>query len=234
MSLDYFYAPPSAVSGGELRIGGGEFNHLSHVMRKQVGDRLMVVDGCGHAYEVEIVELSRHAARCVIRTPHGRVHEPSIHLSIAAALLKNPSRFDYLVEKSTEIGVSQIDPLLTERTIPGHGKQERWKKIALGAMKQSQRSVLPYVSSPGRFPDFVRSAPAGRLLLIAHESVTGPSLRDVLKDHQSITIAIGPEGGFTDEEIADAMSAGFTPVTLGERRFRSETAALVAAAVILA
>ncbi len=232
--MDYFYAPPDAVREGELRIEGGELNHLSHVMRKQVGDLLMVVDGCGHAYEVEIVELSRRAARCMIRHSHDRIHESPIHLSIAAALLKNPSRFDYLVEKSTELGVSRIDPLLTERTIPGHGKQERWQKIALGAMKQSQRSVLPHVSAPERFADFVRSVSAGRLLLIAHESVTGPSLRDILRGHQSIAIAIGPEGGFTDEEIAAAMNAGFTPVTLGERRFRSETAALVAAAMILA
>jgi 16S rRNA (uracil1498-N3)-methyltransferase len=233
MSLDYFYTTPDAIGAGELEIAGAEFNHLSHVMRKQVGDRVMVVDGCGHAYEAKISELSGHTARCTIMVSHKRIHEPSIHLTIAAALLKNPSRFDYLVEKSVELGVQNIVPLLTRRTIPGHGKRERWQKIALGAMKQSQRSVLPGVSEPQPFSEFLRSVSAESLLLIAHESITGPSLRAMITGHSFVIVCIGPEGGFTDEEIAAATEARFVPVSLGERRLRAETAAVVAAAAIL-
>ena len=233
MAMDYFHTAPDCITVNELAITGEEFNHLSHVMRKQVGDRVVVVDGCGHAYESEITEVSKHTARCSILACHELIHESSIRLSIAPALLKNPSRFDYLVEKATELGVIRIVPLLTQRTIPGHGKRERWQKIALGAMKQSQRCVLPEVMEPRPFSEFLGSVSVGGLLLIAHESIREPALRMIVDGHTSITVCIGPEGGFTDDEISAATEAGFLPVTLGERRLRAETAAVVAATTIL-
>jgi 16S rRNA (uracil1498-N3)-methyltransferase len=233
---DYFYAPPSQIRGNEILIEGDEFAHLVHVMRKKEGDAICVVDGRGTAYDAEITVINRKIAHCTIAGKHERHHESSRDVTLAVAVLKNPSKFDFLVEKATEIGVRRIVPLLTARTIPHHAKAERWRKLALSAMKQSGRSVLPEVLELASFGEFVGGAASSETkIVIAHEQPFGPEEPgfESLGSGVPVTILVGPEGGFTDEEVKECLRLGALPVYLGERRLRTETAAIVMAALAL-
>jgi 16S rRNA (uracil1498-N3)-methyltransferase len=233
--MEYFYTPPQLITKQELVIEGDEFSHLTHVMRRKTGDAIRVVDGAGNAYDATIAEISKRSARCSITAHHARLNEPDFQVTIAAGILKNASKFDFLVEKVTELGVSTIVPLHTERTIPQHAKVERWRKLALAAMKQSGRCVIPAVQELTTFSDFIHTAAPESLKIIPHEKTMDVTLSGKFRQpsEPSIVICIGPEGGFTDEEVELATKAGFIPVSLGPRRLRTETAAIAAVAAIL-
>jgi 16S rRNA (uracil1498-N3)-methyltransferase len=230
--MEYFYAPPEAVRGDQCVIAEEEFAHLTHVMRRKVGDPLRIADGTGMAYDAVITGIEGRRALCRIEARHPLLNEPRVRVTLGAGLLKNPSRFDMLVEKGTELGVVRFVPLLTERTIPRHARTDRWRKIALSAMKQAGRCVLPEVAEPVSLAEYLRSLPSGGLGIIPHEQTEGPALRGPIPGAE-VRICIGPEGGFTDLEVAGAVSAGFRPVSLGRRRLRTETAALLAAGLLL-
>jgi len=231
MSLEYFFTPPHLIGHNELTIEGDEFAHLTHVMRRKPGDAIRVVNGAGTALDVVIIETSRHTARCEITATHSRLHEPDADVTMGVGVLKNSSRFDFLVEKATELGVNTIVPLSTERTIPHHARTDRWQKLALAAMKQSCRCTLPAIKDLTPLATFLRSASQPGCCFIPHEATDTPRLRDVPYPPplSRVLLAIGPEGGFTDAEIAEASEAGFTPISLGQRRLRAETAAIIAA-----
>jgi 16S rRNA (uracil1498-N3)-methyltransferase len=233
--MDYFYAPPQSISAESLTIEGDEFSHLTHVMRKKVGDIIRVVNGAGTAFEVTITEISKHVARCLISGKIHQLNEPSIDVTAGVAILKNASKFDFIVEKLTELGVNTIVPISTGRTIPRHAKSDRWRKLALAAMKQSCRCVLPTVRDLTSFSQYINSAPPESLRILPHEKTESPSLANIArgKQFQSAMLCIGPEGGFTDEEVALAQRNGFVPASLGPRRLRTETAAIVAAGILL-
>jgi 16S rRNA (uracil1498-N3)-methyltransferase len=232
--MEYFYVSPNSISRNECIIDGEEFAHLTHVMRRTVGDSVRVVDGLGTAYDAVIEQIARSQALCRIEARMERLHEPPIHLTLGVAILKNGANFDFLVEKGTELGVSAFTPLLTERTISRHARRERWQKIARAAMKQSGRSFLPTVAEARSLDEFLRSAPSAAVRLLPHEKVEQPRLRDALPAGTSAAVAaIGPEGGFSEREVEQAVSAGFIPVSLGPRRLRAETAALITAGLLL-
>lgn len=232
--MEYFYTPPECIAGHELTIDGGEFVHLTHVMRKKLGDAIRVVSGEGMAYDVTIVEVSKRTARCEITASHARLNEPAIDVTLGVAILKNASKFDFLVEKVTELGVNTIVPLLTERTIPRHAKTGRWQKLALAAMKQSGRCVLPQVRDLTSLQEFITSTTPGSIKIIPHEKET-QTLATVLAQNKTsvIVLCIGPEGGFSEQEIILAQEKGFRPASLGPTRLRTETAAIVASAMVL-
>jgi len=231
--MEYFYAPPGSVAPPTVTITGAELLHMTHVMRMREGDAIRVVDGVGNCYDACITSITRQEAACRITARTERLHEPARALTLAAGMLKNPSRFDYLVEKAVEIGVVRIVPLLTERTIPRRSKTDRWQKLCIAAMKQSGRCVLPSVSPPVPFREFITSCGGSVLKFIPHEQAEIPLTSSCLPGEGPAVVCIGPEGGFGDEEIAVAQEAGFQPVTLGARRLRTETAALVACAIVL-
>ena len=211
-SLDYFYAPPNLITGDEVVIDGDEFAHMVHVMRKKEGDVIRVVDGLGNAYDVQLYEMRK-------RTAHGRVartlvnhNEMNMSITLAAGVLKNPSRFDFLVEKATELGVHEIFPLKTHRAIPHHAKSDRWQKLALSAMKQSCRSYLPRVRSLTQLEEVLEETSQFDMRIIAHEGfdanarIESPDLQK--HNARTLLLLIGPEGGFTDEEVRLCLSAG--------------------------
>ncbi len=231
---EFFYAPTRNIAPPRITIDGEEFVHLTHVMRKTVTDTLVVVDGCGTVYEAVIERVEKGSAACRVTSQARMINESARGVTLAVGILKHGANFDFLVEKATEVGVSTIVPLLTERTIPRHARTDRWRKLALAAMKQSRRCVLPDVRALTTFGQFVRSLPPETLKVIPHEKIDRPLLRDaVTGSPRETVIAIGPEGGFTDEEVALARSLGFTAVSLGTRRLRTETAAIAAAAAVL-
>ena len=231
--MEYFYVPPEAIQRNSIRVEGEEFSHLTHVMRKREGDVIHVTDGSGMVYQAVIESIIRKTARCSVTSKENRLHEPVADVTLAVALLKNPSRFEIMVEKTVELGVAQIIPIVTSRTISRNAKTDRWRKIAVGAMKQSLRCVLPNISEPIPFPVFLASITAGSKF-IPHQKEQH-SFREKLNDSRDSrsTVCVGPEGGFTEEEIESAMNRGFQPVSLGPRRLRSETAAIVAASLLL-
>lgn len=228
--MDYFYAPPENRRGNTILIVGDEFSHLAHVMRKVAGDHLTVVDGCGMAYGATIREIAHHTAYCEIADVHPRLHEPGTDITLGVGILKHSALIDLLVEKTTELGVTRIVPLLTNRSIPRHAREERWQKVALAAMKQCGRCVLPTILPLTSFSDFLQMFSPGAIKCIPHEKLTRPLLPEVIATATSkeIALAIGPEGGFTEEEVAAAVLAGFRVVSLGPRRLRTETAAIAA------
>ena len=233
--MEFFYAPSGDVHGDVVVLRGEEFTHLTHVMRRKAGDRIVITDGAGRTYTAEIADTSRREAVCRIIARQEFLHEPRVHITLAVALLKNPAKFDFLVEKATELGVSVIVPLRTERTIPAQGRTDRWQKLALAAMKQSMRCVLPEVRPVVAFEDVVRNTGAAARI-IPHEQGTAPRIPELqlVRSADSIAICIGPEGGFTDSEVRRAVDAGFVPVSLGKTRLRTETAAIAAVATVIA
>lgn len=233
--MDNFYCPPDKISAGSVLIEGEEFSHLVHVMRKKTGDVIGVVDGEGTFHEVTLDEIRKKQARGKI-TATSRSHlEPAVRLTLAVGILKNPSRFDFLVEKVTELGVKEIIPLETDRTIPSHAKTDRWQKLALAAMKQCGRAYLPRVRELTPLERVYDDLDKFDRKLVAHEQVeSSASLRTVAGDPRgSMLVLVGPEGGFSEEEVQTCILKGCTAFSLGQRRLRTETAAITIAAQIL-
>lgn len=228
--MDYFYCLPEKITSSSVLIDGDEFVHLAHVMRKKVGDEICVVDGKGKAYDVRLETITKKAATGTILQTHEHFHEPAVEVTLAVGMLKNPSKFDFLVEKVTELGVREIIPLRTERTIPHHAKAGRWQKLALAAMKQCGRSYLPRVRDVMSLTELIAEDKHYDFMIIAHEKVNDSLRFDqiMLKNTRSLLIVVGPEGGFSDDEAVSCIGAGCRPVSLGDRRLRTETAAIVA------
>lgn len=236
--LDYFYTQPEFIKSETIRIIEEEFNHLVHVMRKKIGDYIMIVDGRGNAYEATIIDIHGKHAEAKILRKFNNYNEPEIKLTIAAGILKNPSKYDFLVEKTVEIGTFKIIPIFTERTIPKHAKTDRWQKLAIAAMKQCGRSFLPHIDAPINLITLIENSGNHADKIILHnlinpqhktytlESILSQNLKDVL-------VLIGPEGGFSDNEVELAIKNGFKVVSLGPRRLRTETAAIVISTILL-
>jgi 16S rRNA (uracil1498-N3)-methyltransferase len=235
--LDYFYTQPQNIKPDHLTIEEDEFSHLTHVMRKKIGDRIMVVDGLGSAFEVELTLFEKKRAGAKILSLHTNHNESDLDVTIAVGILKNPAKFDFLVEKVTELGVKQIIPLKCERVIPQHAKTDRWQKLALAAMKQCGRSYLPGVQLLTSLDELLETSHEFQLKIVFHKDIQpAQSINELLDIHKlkSVIILIGPEGGFSDAEIEKAISNGFKAITLGQRRLRTETAAIAASSLFLA
>jgi len=233
---EFFYAPPENFAGEFVELKGNEHHHLTRVLHHKIGDRVTVVDGMGRAAaEGEIVASDRVSTRLRIHTLTQNLGEPAVHLTLAQAVPKG-ARFDWLVEKGTEIGVSAFIPLLSEHSEvqPGSGKAERWRRLTLAAMKQSCRSVWPMVNEPTHFVDLAKCLSEFDLALLAH-----PTASDISRDlaaqvmPRKVLLLVGPEGGFAEEEVTLAQEAGCKLLGLGPRRLRAETAGLVAATKVL-
>lgn len=235
-TMDYFFCPPDKITKDSVLIDGEEFSHLVHVMRKRDGDTIRVVDGRGTAYEVILKELKKKQAAGKILAAYPNHNEPRVKLTLAAGILKNPSRFDFLVEKTTELGVCEIIPLKTERTIPAHAKTDRWQKLALAAMKQCGRGYLPHVRELTSLDDLLENSGKYDLRLVGHEETefTASLQSHFAISHKTVLVLVGPEGGFSEQEIEMCLAKGCAVFSLGERRLRSETAAVAAASLILA
>jgi len=235
--MDYFYVKLEDVTSHGITLRGDESKHLIRVLRKNIGDRIFVTDGNEMMYEVVIADIGKTDTHCTIAAIHRKYNEPSIDVTLAVSLLKNPARIDYLVEKTTELGVRSIIPISCERTLSNHEKHGRWEKVALSAMKQCGRSWLPRIQPLQKFNSFIENSSHDQLKFIFHEktdpSRTIASELKLYKDIHSLLIVVGPEGGFTGEEITCAEHAGFKSISLGTRRLRAETAAVVAVSHVL-
>jgi len=230
--MDYFYVPPEEIRGRIAIMRDDEFKHLTRVVRKKEGEQITLLDGEDHSYEAVIRTIAKDHAECEILGSKHRLNEPAVEVTLAVSVLRNPARFDVMVEKATELGVRAIIPMITERTIPKSEKHGRLEKIALAAMKQCGRAYLPKILPLSTFEDLLSRADQFSLRLLPHEqSSAASSMERIRGDHpgaSSILIAVGPEGGFTEAEVEAAIGRGFLAVSLGPRRLRTETAAIAA------
>ncbi|HWP83012.1 MAG TPA: RsmE family RNA methyltransferase [Bacteroidota bacterium] len=235
--MDVFYVSEDDIHDSTILIRGDELKHLSRVLRKKVGERIFVTDGNDRMYEAAIRSINYDEAECEILERKHRVNEPKVEVTLAVSLLKNPARLDFLVEKATELGVRAIVPMLCDRTIPRHEKHERLERIALAAMKQCGRSFVPRIFMLSSFESIVHHANEYHLRLIPHEKIEQSQYIGAVMQHhpeaKSALLLIGPEGGFTEDELELASAEGCIPISLGPRRLRSETAALVAVSSVV-
>lgn len=213
-----------------------EARHAVRVLRKRAGEEIVVVDGVGGWYRVRLDRVGEEKAAGTVLETRRDVGEPLYHLTMGLGLIKNRNRFETFVEKAVELGVSAIVPLRTARTEKQGLKMRRTKKILTAAMKQCGRSRLPTLAEPTPLPD-VFGAGDYDAAFIAHEQVgsDGMPLSEALARTSSearLLVLVGPEGGFTDEEVTTAEEAGCVPVTLGPRRLRTETAGIAAATAV--
>ncbi|MBD3289328.1 RsmE family RNA methyltransferase [candidate division KSB1 bacterium] len=241
---DFYYVPPENIDKNTVTFSGAELKHLKVVKRKRVGNIVQVVDGAGGAYTVELTQIDAKKAEGKIHKKTRYLGEPNFQLTLAQAIPKG-NRFDLIIEKCTEIGVSHFIPLITDRTIPsaGEAKLKRWQKVAVAAMKQCARSVLPEIKSPQALESVLTGKEIYDFQLMAHPDETNKSLTDtILEQKQKINhlprikkgiLLIGPEGGFTLTEAAKAREWNYNPFSLGQRRLRSETAGIVASGIIM-
>ena len=226
--MHLFYTPNIQPSHRAFILNEEESKHAIRVLRLAVGQQLQLVDGNGGCYTAVITDA--HPKRTVLEIQaidlaHGK---RSYHLHIALAPTKSIDRVEWFVEKATELGIDEITPLIcdhSERTIV---KPERLQKVAVAAMKQSQRAYLPKINQAANFGDFINSTHDVKRFIAHCAEGEKQHLGQVLQPGDASVILIGPEGDFSANEIATALSSGYGPITFGDARLRTETAALVA------
>jgi 16S rRNA (uracil1498-N3)-methyltransferase len=204
-----------------------ESKHIIKVLRKKDGDILFVTNGLGFLFKTEIVLASD--SKCTVQiVSFEKASIPKYNLHIVVAPTKMNDRYEWFLEKATEIGVQEITPIICDRSERKVINMERFEKILLSAMKQSNAFYLPKLNPAISFKEFVKNKNTG-LQLIAHcEETDKKTLKSVLQPNTDITVLIGPEGDFSDKEITLALEQNYIPVTLGNTRLRTETAAVVA------
>jgi len=237
--MSRFYVPKESVRGKLISISGKEAHHIVDVMRLKVPDKVVTFDGTGKEYSGFIKEVT--AKSVVIEIVETKVLSDgkSLSFTLIQAIPKK-DKMDYIVEKSTELGVSRIIPLFTGRTIPDWDESkktasvERWRRIAMGASKQCGRADIPEIDSIKNLSDVTADTARYDLALIAALDDSAIKLKDALKGFGGgrIAVAIGPEGDFTPDEIRIAKGAGFKLISLGSRVLKSDTAGLFALAIL--
>lgn len=205
-----------------------EAAHAIRVLRLTVGDEILLTDGKGCFYKAEI--MNAHPKHCAFSLIETMEQPPLWHsfLHIGVAPTKNMDRMEWFVEKATEIGIDAITCLHTRFSERKDIKTSRLEKIMVSAMKQSQKSRLPQLTGMTLFKQFVSQSFAGKKYIAHCEPGEKKLLKDIYPIGEDVLILIGPEGDFSPEEIALAFDNGFEPISLGESRLRTETAALVA------
>jgi len=225
--MQLFYNPNIDETTETFYFDKEESKHIIKVLRKKDSDILFVTNGSGYLFETEITLASD--SKCTVRViSFEKKPAPKFHLHLAVAPTKMNDRYEWFLEKATEIGISEITPIICDRSERKVIKNDRFDKIILTAMKQSNELYLPKLNEAITFKEFLKRKNEG-LQLIAHcEETNKKTLKSVLKPNESVTLLIGPEGDFTEKEIALALENKYAAVSLGNTRLRTETAAIVA------
>jgi 16S rRNA (uracil1498-N3)-methyltransferase len=229
MAIRFYTSAPLML--GPFSLGGPEAHHLSHVRRLGVGDEVTLFNGDGKEYRAVVGLVAKREVELIVVGVAGTSRELEFQLHVASALPKG-DRLDFLIEKLTELGASDFTPLLAERSvvIVKEAKIEKLERAVIEASKQCGRNVLMKVHPPITFAQWSRLDELPPAKWIAHPG--GEPITALEGKRGGVAIAIGPEGGFTDEEVSMAGLRAFRKVSLGPRILRVETAALVAAAAV--
>ena len=225
--MQLFYNPDLTVTSEFFTFDREESKHIVKVLRKQEGDNLFVTNGLGYIFKVEIV--IGMDTKCQVKILSAELQKPlDYQLHLAVAPTKMNDRFEWFLEKATEIGVTSITPIFCEHSERKHIKNDRFEKIIQSAAKQSLQSYCPILNEAVSFKDFIKNNSKKGTLLIAHcEETAKKSLKEMIVKGTEVTLLIGPEGDFSESEIKLAIEHNYIPVTLGTTRLRTETAAIV-------
>jgi 16S rRNA (uracil1498-N3)-methyltransferase len=230
MSLPFFYEPGLTDSSPHFTLSEETSKHCIQVLRMKLGEKLQLTDGKGTLVTAAIASEDKKKAVVTIEKAEN-IPPPSKKISIAISLLKNVSRFEWFLEKATEIGVTHIQPLICARTEHERFKTERMQGILISAMLQSQQVWLPEMPDPMQFERYISQKTAAQKLIAHCEENEKRSINDIPSSNDTL-ILIGPEGDFTTQEISSGLAKDYLPVSLGDTRLRTETAGIVAAALI--
>jgi len=232
--------PRGSVRARNVTLGPEMAHRLGRVLRLKRGDRVIFTEGGPREFEAQITGVSGHALTAVVVGEREAPPEPGVRLNLYQSLIRQ-NRFDLVLEKGTEVGVSRFVPVVAARSQGqgngevSPGKGERWARIVLEAAEQCGRGRLPEVAAPVPFERAVRGAPGLKLLLYEGEKERGLGsyVRGLSRAPREVSLFIGPEGGFEEAEVSLAVEEGAVAVTLGARILRSETAGIVAPALVM-
>ena len=224
--MQLFYV--SGIVGNSCMLGEEESWHCVRVLRLREGDEINLTDGCGNFHLGRMTKVNHKGCLVeILQTTHLE-RRSNAWLHIAIAPTKNIERFEWFLEKATEIGIDEITPLICEHSERKVVKLPRLEKVVVSAMKQSLKSWLPILNEPVNFRDFISQGFAGQKFIAWCETGTESELYKAYETNSNVLILIGPEGDYSKPEVDLAMKSGFIPVSLGESRLRTETAGIVA------
>ena len=241
-----FFVPPPQIKNGKVCIRGADVWHITKVLRLAQGQKVIIFDGTGREYLVALDRPKRQEVFGFVLEQWEQPSESPLKLSLVQAIPKS-DKMDLIVQKATEIGVNEIIPLNTARSIWGtktkhsqeakvHQRLERWSRIGIEAAKQSCRTSVPLIRPVVRIEEFLSNPPEADLKLLLWEEEEQHALKETLRKQKSTirsaTIVIGPEGGFTPEESELFQQHNYLPVSLGKRILRTETAGLVVLGIL--
>lgn len=242
MEPPVFYAVPQSYGDSSVTLSADESRHAVDVMRLSRADMVIVVDGLGNAYRGEIARIvGKKRVEVKLHSHIRNFGEPNVRLTLACGLSAG-YKFDTVVQKGTELGVTRFVPLLTEKSkvrLDAAGRAgarvARYEKVALAAIKQCRRSFRPEIARPVAFEEYMKEIDSETLNLIFHDSRSSRRLDEVRLDGDTVrvNIMVGPESGFVDTEIQVALEKGIIPITLGKRVLRTENAGPVACALVM-
>jgi 16S rRNA (uracil1498-N3)-methyltransferase len=231
MPIPFFYKENLDSTDTEVVLDEDTSKHIVQVLRMQNKEQLQLTNGKGDLVTTEITDNNRK--KCAVRIlKNEHIKRPSNKITLAISLVKNNNRFEWFLEKATEIGVTQIVPLICERTEKTVFKADRMKSILVSAMLQSQQSWLPILQEPTKFLSFVNQTNAANKFIAHCENMDAKVQLISYQPFSDSIILIGPEGDFSSSEISVALQNNFLPVALGNTRLRAETAGVVAATLL--
>ncbi|MDP6513222.1 MAG: 16S rRNA (uracil(1498)-N(3))-methyltransferase [SAR202 cluster bacterium] len=239
-----FFVPPESILDGKAILSGDQAHQIARVLRQAPGDGIILLDNTGHEYDVTLTAVSPKLVEGDVTGRRLGLGEPDVKITLYQAMLKS-DRFELVLQKCAELGVSTFVPIITERTVVrasegqrASSRLDRWRRILIEAAEQSRRARIPVVAPPISFEAAVQSQPS--LAVMPWEEDRSTNLRDVISeseveglDRSEVSIIIGPEGGFTAEEADLARRHGVQTVSLGRRILRAETAAIAAVAAVI-
>jgi 16S rRNA (uracil1498-N3)-methyltransferase len=241
MSVNRFFIAASSIEGDRVRLSPEQSHQVCHVLRLKPGDAIVVLDDSGTEYDVTLTNVDRKETTGQVTSGHRARGEPTAEVTLFQSLLVR-EKFEWVLQKGAEMGVTQFVPVLTERSLVRtktieQNKLDRWRRILTEAAEQSHRGRIPQLEPILTFDQAILRLKDFDRCLIAAPSEGAMTLRDALqgipRSPASVAVMIGPEGGFTDEEVARARDQGVVPISLGPRILRTETAAVVACALVL-
>lgn len=239
--MNRFFTDKDNISDDMVIIDGEDVKHIKNVLRLNKGDKIVVCDGEAYEYIVEIETLGDNQVEGIIIHKEMSKSEPPIDVILYQGLPKS-TKMDLIIQKTTELGVNEIIPVMTERTIvkldndkKEQKKLERWNRIAMEAAKQSKRGKIPTVGNVLSFKELLNRLKNEEFVIVPYEDESKTGAKEILRKYtgKKINIVIGPEGGFEEEEISMLKEIGAHIISLGPRILRTETAGFTAISIAL-
>ena len=242
--MSRFFVNRTAIdeNSGKIIITGDDVNHIKNVLRMAPGESIILCDCEGRDYNSKIDTISKDMVIAVIEDSVESITEPHVYITLFQGIPKS-DKMDFVIQKSVELGVSCIVPVITERTVikfdnerDKENKRTRWQRICLEAAKQCNRGIIPEVALPLKFAEAIKVSKSSDMSILPYEKETDIGIKSFLGSNRSIksaSVFIGPEGGFSEKEALYSFNEGVQPVTLGSRILRTETAGIAVMAIIM-